>query len=179
MIGMNLLHRLPVFVFLAISFIAVAQNPAPGQPKPLVSKSIAQLIGVQSEIGQLQKFADNTASVDRWKILWLHQHISEQVMAVSLQVDATIAQIDNEIALANEVRGYLADRRDRTVSRINLFSVIVGGSVGATSSGLQLSSSLLHRTRLVWNSRAGRQEQPIRFFIQYVRGVLRPANSAE
>jgi len=142
MIGMNLLHRLPVFVFLAISFIAVAQNPAPGQPKPLVSKSIAQLIGVQSEIGQLQKFADNTASADRWKILWLHQHISEQVMAVSLQVDATIAQIDNEIALANEVRGYLADRRDRTVSRINLFSVIVGGSVGATSSGLQLSSSL-------------------------------------
>jgi hypothetical protein len=64
------------------------------------------------------------------------------VMAASLQVDATIAQIDNEIARANEVRGYLADRRDRVVSRANLLSVLVGGAVGATASGLQLSSSL-------------------------------------
>ena len=80
--------------------------------------------------------------VDRWQVLWLHQHISEQVMAASLQVDATMAQIDNEIARANEVRGYLADRRDRAVSRANLLGVIVGGAVGATSSGLQLSSNL-------------------------------------
>jgi hypothetical protein len=63
-------------------------------------------------------------------------------MAASLQVDATIAQIDNEIARANEVRGYLADRRDHSVSRANLLGVIVGGAVGATSSGLQLSSNL-------------------------------------
>ena len=63
-------------------------------------------------------------------------------MAASLQVDATIAQIDNEIARSNEVRGFLADRRDRTVSRANLLSVLVGGAVGATSSGLQLSSNL-------------------------------------
>ena len=53
-----------------------------------------------------------------------------------------MAQIDNEIARANEVRGYLADRRDRAVSRANLLSVLVGGAVGATSSGLQLSSNL-------------------------------------
>jgi len=63
-------------------------------------------------------------------------------MAASLQVDATIAQIDNEIARSNEVRGFLSDRRDRAVSRANLLSAIVGGTVGATSSGLQLSSSL-------------------------------------
>jgi hypothetical protein len=63
-------------------------------------------------------------------------------MATSLQVDATIAQIDNEISRANEVRSYLADRRDRVVNRVNLLSVIVGGGVGATSSGLQLSSTL-------------------------------------
>ena len=50
---------------------------------------------------------------DRWELLWLHQRISEQVMAASLQVDATIAQIDNEISRANELRGYLSDRRDK------------------------------------------------------------------
>ena len=109
------------------------------QPAP---ESTAELIKVTSEIRQLQKLSTSTAPADRWQILWLHQHISERVMAASLQVDATLAQIDNEIARANEVRGYLADRRDRAVSRANLLSVLVGGAVGATSSGLQLSSNL-------------------------------------
>ncbi len=48
----------------------------------------------------------------------------------------------NEISRANEVHSYLSDRRDRTVNRLNLLSVIVGGGLGATSSGLQLSSTL-------------------------------------
>src|ERR1700727_3941415 len=106
------------------------------------SESTAQLIGVSSEISQLKKLSANPVEADRWQILWLHQRISEQVMAASLQVDATIAQIDNEIARANEVPSYLSDRRDRTVNRANLLGVIVGGGLGATSSGLQLSSTL-------------------------------------
>jgi hypothetical protein len=106
------------------------------------SETTAELIRVSSELNQLRKLSASPDTADRWQILWLHQRISEQVMAASLQVDATIAQIDNEIARSNEVRGFLADRRDRTVSRANLLSVLVGGAVGATSSGLQLSSNL-------------------------------------
>jgi hypothetical protein len=115
-----------------------AQNVASGT----APESTAELIKVTSEIGQLKKLSTSTAPADRWQILWLHQHISERVMAASLQVDATLAQIDNEIARANEVHGYLADQRDRAVSRANLLSVLIGGAVGATSSGLQLSSNL-------------------------------------
>jgi len=139
---MSLVRNLTTFALVTITLTAAAQSPVSGRPKQLTSETTAQLIGVLSEIKQLEELSGSAVSADRWQILWLHQHISEQVMAASLQVDATIAQIDNEIARANEVRGYLADRRDRTVSRVNLFSVIVGGSVGATSSGLQLSSSL-------------------------------------
>ncbi|MGC2401909.1 MAG: hypothetical protein WA510_19085 [Acidobacteriaceae bacterium] len=105
-------------------------------------ESTAELIQVSGELARLKELSGRSAGVDRWEILWLHQHISEQVMAASLQVDATLAQIDNEIARANEVRGYLADRRDRVVSRTNLLGVLLGGSIGATSSGLQLSSNL-------------------------------------
>jgi hypothetical protein len=47
-----------------------------------------ELIKVSSEIQQLQKLSAATTPVDRWQILWLHQHITEQVMAASLQVDA-------------------------------------------------------------------------------------------
>jgi hypothetical protein len=127
---------------LALATFAAATSAQTVESRPPASESTAELIKVSSEVAQLQKLSTSTAPVDRWQILWLHQHISEQVMAASLQVDATLAQIDNEIARANEVRGYLADRRDRAVSRANLLSVIVGGAVGATSSGLQLSSNL-------------------------------------
>jgi len=135
----SLLH--PV-ALAAIAVASSAQTVASRPPRPLAPESTAQLIKVASEVTQLQKLSTASVPADRWQVLWLHQRISEQVMAASLQVDATIAQIDNEIARSNEVRGFLSDRRDRAVSRANLLSAIVGGTVGATSSGLQLSSSL-------------------------------------
>jgi hypothetical protein len=104
-------------------------------------ESTAKLIGAEHEMADLRELLQK-GDADRWRVLWLHQRITERVMAASLQVDATIAQIDNEIARANEVRGFLADKRDRRVTRTNLLSVIIGGGLGATSSGLQLSSTL-------------------------------------
>jgi hypothetical protein len=141
-VRMSFFRSLHLVAVTAIALGASAQTVESRSPTPLAEVSTAQLIKVSSEINQLQKLSTSSISADRWQILWLHQHISEQVIAASLQVDATIAQIDNEIARANEVRGYLADRRDRVVSRANLLSVLVGGAVGATASGLQLSSSL-------------------------------------
>jgi hypothetical protein len=125
-----------LFACLTLCVVAVAQDG----PQSLKNNT-ARLIGVEREIAELQELAARN-DADRWRVLWLHQHISEQVMAASLQVDATIAQIDNEIARANEVRGFLADKRDRRVTRANLLSALIGGGVGATSAGLQLSSSL-------------------------------------
>src|ERR1700735_1454784 len=138
---MSLVRSLHLVALATIAVAASAQTVA-SRNSPPPPESTAELIKVSSEIRQLQQLSAATTQVDRWKILWLHQHVTEQVMAASLQVDATTAQIDNEIARANEVRGYLADRRDRAVSRANLLSVIVGGAVGATASGLQLSSNL-------------------------------------
>jgi hypothetical protein len=141
MIGMSLTCSLTIFALAGLSLTTAAQTSASAQSQLPASESSARLIGVQSEIDQLQKLSGSTAP-DRWQILWLHQHISEKVMAASLQVDATIAQIDNEIATCNEVRGYLSDRRDRTVVRANLLSSLVGGAVSTVSSGLGLSDNL-------------------------------------
>src|ERR1700741_3083502 len=138
---MSLVRSLFLLVLASVALATGAQTVESRTPDT-APETTAELIKVTAEIRQLQKLSASTASADRWQILWLHQHISEQVMAASLQVDATIAQIDNEIARANEVRGYLADRRDRTVSRDNLLSALIGGAVGATSSGLQFSSNL-------------------------------------
>jgi hypothetical protein len=137
---MSLARCLSLAVWASIAVTASAQTAE--SRRPPAEESTAELIHVSPEIRQLEKLSGSTAVADRWKILWLHQLISERVTAASLQVDATLAQIDNEIARANEIRGYLADRRDHAVSRTNLLGVLVGGTVGATSSGLQLSSSL-------------------------------------
>jgi hypothetical protein len=142
MIDMSLADGMLVFALLSAPLTAEAQDPKPGQPATSSLESTARLAGVLPELTELQKLSAGGAAADRWQLLWLHQHISERIMATSLQVDATIAQIDNEISRANEVHSYLSDRRDRTVNRANLLSVIVGGGLGATSSGLQLSSTL-------------------------------------
>lgn len=96
----------------------------------------AVIIGVTGEMRQLSTLS--AAAGDRTEILLLRQEILSKVTAASLQVDATTAQIDNEVAECNELRGYLADRRDRSVNRANLWSIILGGGLGATSAGLQL-----------------------------------------
>jgi hypothetical protein len=139
---MQFTPTLSLFTLLTIHMVARAQAVEPVQPNEPAFESTAKLVGILPELSELQKLAADTAKADRWQILWLHQHISEKIMATSLQVDATIAQIDNEISRASELHSYLADRRDRTVNRANLLSVIVGGGLGATSSGLQLSSTL-------------------------------------
>src|ERR1700754_1873437 len=138
---MSLVRRLSLVVLASVALATRAQTVESLTPV-VTPESTAELIKVSAEIRQLRELSTSTATADRWQILWLHQHIYEQVMAASLQVDATLAQIDNEIARANEVHGFLADQRDRAVSRANLLSVLVGGAVGATSSGLQLSSNL-------------------------------------
>jgi hypothetical protein len=108
----------------------------------------ARLISVSSEIQELATMQGSApaGSPQQWRQLWLHERIYERVTTVELQSDATIASIDNEIARATEVRGYLADRRDRNVTRANLLSALLGGGLGGTSAGLQLSSKQTNAT---------------------------------
>jgi hypothetical protein len=108
----------------------------------------AALIGVSAEVQELRASQPPLPadSPQQWRILWLRQKIYERVMMTSLQVDATTASIDNEIARSTEVRGFLVDRRDRNVTRANLLSALLGGGLGATSAGLQLSSKQTNAT---------------------------------
>jgi hypothetical protein len=129
-----------LMIYWTLCLAAWAQDSLPRTPQEEWD-STAKLIGAENEMTELRGLLQKR-DADRWRVLWLHQRITERVMAASLQVDATIAQIANEIARANEVRGFLTDKRDRRVTRANLMSVIIGGGLGATSSGLQLSSTL-------------------------------------
>jgi hypothetical protein len=131
-----------LFSLVALAVAARGQNSDSARPASPAAENAAQLIGILPELTELRKISTGGGPVDRWQLLWLHQRISEQVQAASLQVDASIAQIDNEISHANELRAYLADRRDRAVNRANLLGVVVGGGLGAAGSGMQLTSNL-------------------------------------
>jgi hypothetical protein len=126
-----------VITAMACSALALAQLNNDKTATSTVTRT-AQLIQVLPEINQLNELVRSKSDLS--KITPLRQIISEKVLAASLQVDATIAQIENEIAQSNEVRGYLSDRRDKAVNRANLLSIVVGGTLGATSDGLQLPS---------------------------------------
>jgi len=120
---------IPSLAMAALAFQAFAQAQV---------MRTAKIIQVLPEINQLNELVRNQS--DASKITPIRQVIIEKVLAASLEVDATIAQIDNEIAQSNEVRGYLSDKRDRAVNRANLLSIVSGGTLGATSAGLQLPS---------------------------------------
>jgi hypothetical protein len=123
----------------ALAFSALAQAQVKNRETETSSvMRTAQIIHVLPEMNQLNELADNQS--DASKITSVRERIVEKVLAASLEVDATIAQIDNEIAQSNEVRGYLSDRRDKAVNRANLLSITSGGALGATSAGLQLPS---------------------------------------
>jgi hypothetical protein len=126
-------------VITALAFSAFAQAQV-GNDKAATSTVMhtARLIQALPEINQLNELVRSQSDLS--KITPLRQIISEKVLAASLQVDATIAQIENEIAQSNEVRGYLSDRRDKAVNRANVLSIVSGGALGATSEGLQLPS---------------------------------------
>jgi len=131
-----------MLILVATSLSAGVQTPDVVQPNLPDAENVAQLVGVSSEVSRLRVISTQTEPVDWWELLWLHQHISERIMAASLQVNATIAQIDNEISSVDEVHGFLADRRDQTVGRANLLGILLGGGLSATSSVLQLTTNL-------------------------------------
>lgn len=85
----------------------------------------ARIIQVLPEMNQLNESVRDQS--DASKVMRLRQQILEKVVETSLQVDATIAQIDNEIAQSNEIRGYLSDKRDKAVNRANLLSIVSAG----------------------------------------------------
>lgn len=77
----------------------IASNSSP-------TSQTAQLIGIAAEMKQLERAPESAppGSPEMWQTLWLRQRILERVTAAQPEVDATIAQIDNEIARATEVQ---------------------------------------------------------------------------
>ena len=98
----------------------------------------ARFIGALPYLQRLQQ--RQPAIVNPWEALASRQEILLQVTSVSLQVDATMGEIDAEIAETRELQNYLAARRQRNIDLLNLASIGIGGSVGTASAALGLTA---------------------------------------
>src|SRR5258708_20005140 len=92
--GMMLSRCLTIGWMLCLA--AWAQDSLPRTPQQEWD-STAKLIGAEHEMTELRGLLEKR-DADRWRVLWLHQRITERGMAASLQGDATLPPIYNQIA---------------------------------------------------------------------------------
>lgn len=108
---------------------------------------VARIIGILPVLEQLFGLPEAERGTGgrtmSFEALSLRQQITETVLTTSLEVDGVFAEIDSEIAQANEVRAYLESRRDRTVGINTIANIVTGGGVGVLGQLLQIKNNTL------------------------------------
>jgi hypothetical protein len=99
----------------------------------------AETLNVRPVLERLQLLSNNSDPNHDLEVVRLNQRLLMEVSTASLQVDATMGEIDAEIAETWELKNYLAARRQKTIDLLNLASLAIGGSVGTASAALGLT----------------------------------------
>ena len=145
---------LPLRLLLAPLLLLVVPASAQSRPKfvppdsqPLTAEQTADTIGALGALQRLQTlsaqpsgFARPAIAANALELLTLNQQLLVRVTAASLQLDATMGEIDAEIAETRELQSFLSAQRQRTVDLLNLASLGIGGTVGSASAALGLTS---------------------------------------
>jgi len=105
----------------------------------------ARIIGVESDIERLSslcaaKETGQTAALSLEE-LSLRQHITDAVIAASLDVDSVVAEVDYEREQTVELRSLLRYKRDRAIGSTNLALLAAGTGLGIVSGLLQFSKT--------------------------------------
>jgi len=99
----------------------------------------AKTLNVLPVFERLRSLATSSDSQNALEAMRLNQRLLMEVTTASLEVDATMGEIDAEIAETWELKNYLAARRQRRIDLLNLASLGIGGSVGTASAALGLT----------------------------------------
>ena len=136
---------LPFVALLPLTLVLATISPAQQKPRfdasteaTMAAEQTARLIGVLPYLQHLQQ--RQPALVNPYETLASRQEILLQVTTASLQLDATMGEIDAEIAETRELQNFLAARRQRSIDLLNLASIGIGGSVGTASAALGLTT---------------------------------------
>ena len=105
----------------------------------MTPEQTAKTIDVLATLDRIHALAASHENGSPWEAMALNQHIVLGVTTASLQLDATMGEIDAEIAETRELANYLTARRQRTIDLLNLASLGIGGSIGTASASLGLT----------------------------------------
>ena len=134
-----------LFLLVALPTLSAQSRPkfVPDTESTLTAEQTAATIGVLPTLQRLQHLASDghgTTQSNFVELIGLDQSLLRKVTAASLQVDATMGEIDAEIAETRELENYLVGRRQQTIDLLNLASLGIGGSLGSASASLGLTS---------------------------------------
>ncbi len=101
---------------------------------------IARSLGIMGNLELLQRReSGQSAAAPTVESLALRQDTIESIVQSGLEVRAVAARLDRELANANEILAYLAERRNRAV-RLNTYAdFISGGITGVVSGSLKMA----------------------------------------
>ncbi|WP_260735096.1 hypothetical protein [Tunturiibacter lichenicola] len=133
---------LSLVLLMSVAASAVAQSRpkyAVDDESTLTPEQTARTINVLPVYHRLQSLSGAKDFGDSPEFVALTQRMVLDVTTASLQVDATMGEIDAEIAETSELQNYLSARRQKTIDLLNLASLAIGGSVGTASAALGLT----------------------------------------
>jgi hypothetical protein len=138
--------RSPLFALAFLFALSVNSYPqskptfAVDEEQTLTPEQTASTLNILPVLQRLRSLANTTDPGQTLQLVRLNQRMLLDVTTASLQVDATMGEIDAEIAETRELQNYLAARRQRTIDLLNLASLGIGGSVGTASAALGLTA---------------------------------------
>ncbi|MDE1178766.1 MAG: hypothetical protein PW789_19500 [Edaphobacter sp.] len=137
-------NRLVYLTFLlAIAISSHAQSKpvfAVDDEQTQTPEQTARTLNILPVLNRLRSLNNTSDPGQALQQIRLNQRLLLDVTTASLQVDATMGEIDAEIAETKELQNYLAARRQRTIDLLNLASLGIGGSVGTASAALGLTA---------------------------------------
>jgi len=137
-------NRCPYLIFLlALAIGCHAQSKptfAVDEEQTQTPEQTAKTLNIFPILQRLRSLANTSDPGQTLELIRLNQRLLLDVTTASLQVDATMGEIDAEIAETRELQSYLAAKRQKTIDLLNLASLGIGGSVGTASAALGLTS---------------------------------------
>ena len=108
-----------------------------------VPPNVVEALGVQQALAQLDALARRNESTAAEAVA-LREHVVEQVLLASFEVDDTLARIDAEAAHAGDSRYVLESQKARRDVELNIATFAVSGALGTAGSAMQLTRGLDH-----------------------------------
>ena len=107
------------------------------------AEQVAKILRLSATMGKLRSLQQNRSceSAPTTEELSLRQDVLETVIWASFNVDAVLAEIDNERAQLMEMRAGLQNRRDHAVNLLNVANLVTGTGIGIAVNALQFSDS--------------------------------------